>query len=153
MTAIQSIQVTIKTATVENAGFDGFVFLGIAGREFGCFLDGINNFERGMETTYIFGEGGNTTSPEYNDPRKPALNEADIEAFPVYLRAVPQSNYQSGAWAFRRASVLINDKPNVRYSRRFSVPVWMYWGNLLYLKRIEPPLGPGGINVGPAAPA
>ena len=91
MATIRSIDVTIHTGDVDNAGTDGDVYLGICGREF--FLDsGANDFERGSRRLYRFGEGANIQNSGVNDPRNPPLDSDDLRMFPVYIRFEPQGS-------------------------------------------------------------
>jgi hypothetical protein len=88
MPDIKSFSATIQTANVENAGTDGDVYLGICGREF--YLDSsADDFERGSNRTYKFGDGANILNKDLNDPRKPQLRSEDLNKFPVYIRFEP----------------------------------------------------------------
>ena len=71
MAAIQSIHVTIITASIPNAGTEGgCVYLGICGREFR--VDAADHgFKTGSGKKYIFGQGANVSCPDLNDPRAP----------------------------------------------------------------------------------
>ncbi len=103
MAEIESIDVTIQTSNIDNAGTDGDVYLGILGREF--FLDtSADDFEKGSIRTYRLGDGTNVKSPELNDPRKPQLDTRDLNKnptesdplqnykFPVYIRFEPSGS-------------------------------------------------------------
>jgi hypothetical protein len=153
MTAIHTIRVVIETADVDGAGTDDDVWLGIGGREFKCSISSINNFERGMSTAYIFGEGSNVRRKDINDPRKPSLTEADVQAFPVYIRGAPSGPDEFPAWAFRRASVFINDDSVERCGRWFrDAPLWIQPEStfVVHLRKYEELRVTGGTVASPA---
>lgn len=92
MATIRKIELHLRTGSAADADTDGDVFLGLCGREF--FVDsaesGYNDFERGDDKTYIFGEGANVMRPAQNDPRSPLPCDAnDLTRYPIYLRFVP----------------------------------------------------------------
>ncbi|MFD7992623.1 hypothetical protein [Streptomyces mexicanus] len=144
MAAINKIEAYLYTANVESAGTDGWVYLGIAGREFS--LDSSNNdFEQGQTFTYVLGEGANVLEPDYNDPRKPQLDTDDLDRYPAYIRFEPEGKYP--AWCLERVIVTVN--PGSRTPHRFDNPrlvgsadnqrIWLdqKYGKVLYLKRYD----------------
>ncbi len=91
MAAIETINVTIHTGDVSNAGTDGTVYLGILGREFRLDSDD-DDFERGSVRTYKLGVGANITQKEKNDPRNPQLDTVDLNKNPT--NSDPTQNYK-----------------------------------------------------------
>jgi hypothetical protein len=92
----------LKTGNRSDAGTDGDVFLGVAGREF--FVDSPgNDFERNRTHTYIFGAGANVQRPSENDPRSPwLLNLSQLGRTPSYIRCEPGSD-----WDVERINVTV----------------------------------------------
>ncbi|MEU6602410.1 hypothetical protein [Streptomyces flaveolus] len=86
MTAITKIVTEVHTSGVETADTRSAVWLGLAGREFRLSTGGKRDFSIGAETTFILGEGSNVENAERNDPRNPALDTADLDRYPVYIR-------------------------------------------------------------------
>jgi hypothetical protein len=101
---ITRIELRLFTANRSGAGTDGDVFLGVGGREF--FVDSagdVNDFERGNDRTYVFGDGADVARPEQNDPRSPwQLTLDDWRLAPRYIRFEPGSD-----WDVERADVTI----------------------------------------------
>jgi hypothetical protein len=91
MPPINRIELRIITGDRVNAGTDGAVFLGTAGREFNVDSQGdVNDFERNSDRTYIFGEGATVQRPQENDPRSPWQTDSDdLSVNPIYIRFEP----------------------------------------------------------------
>ncbi|MGV9877914.1 hypothetical protein [Streptomyces sp. NPDC003006] len=90
---ITRIEVKTQTDTSPGAGTNGWVYLGIGGREF--HLDTpADDFEpptggRPTTDTFVLGEGANVENAAGNDPRNPQLRVADLDRHPVYIRFEP----------------------------------------------------------------
>jgi hypothetical protein len=109
MSAITRIQLRIVTGDREDAGTDGNVLLGLAGREFNVDSSGVNDFERGSDRTYIFGDGSNVLRPGQNDPRSPwQLDTEDIPRCPRYIRFELGSG---GDWNIELLELVVNPTP------------------------------------------
>ena len=106
MPAITRIELRLITGDREDAGTDGDVFLGIAGREYNVDSQGdVNDFERASDRTYIFGDGATVLRPEQNDPRSPWQTDAnDLAKVPMYIRFEPGPG---GDWNLERADILV----------------------------------------------
>lgn len=142
MADITKIEAYVYTADVTAAGTDGWVYLGIAGREFLLDSSG-NDFEQGSTFTYVLGEGANVLNGEYNDPRKPQLDTDDLDRYPAYIRFEPAGS--NPAWCLERATVTVNGGSDVPH--RFDNPrlvgtaenqrIWLdqSYGKSVYLKR------------------
>ncbi len=105
MADLTKIEVHINTSDIEDAGTDGSVYLGICGREFRCDTSA-DDFERGSNRTYIFGESANVRNAASNDPRKPRLILEDVDRFPVYIRF--EQDGGGGHWNLEMATVHLN---------------------------------------------
>ena len=134
MAAVKSIEVTVETADVEGAGFDGFAYLGFGGIEFFFYDTDADDFERGVVTEYVF------------NPTPYGVTEGDVARFPVYIRNTGSFEHPYSDWKFKAATLRINGSPAVRYSRSFDVPYHMY-GNVVHLRRHPEELGPDGFDV------
>ncbi|MET9658547.1 hypothetical protein [Streptomyces sp. NPDC006510] len=105
MADITKISVQLVTATDPGAGTGGFVYIGVAGREF--HVDSPrNDFEPGDNYEYIFGDGANVLDAARNDPRLPRLDTDDADRFPVYLRF--EGNDNNDDWCLDRVRVTVN---------------------------------------------
>jgi hypothetical protein len=106
MAPITRIELRLVTGDRENAGTDGDVFLGIAGREYNVDSQrDVNDFERGSDRTYIFGEGATVLRPEQNDPRTPWQTDAiDLTKVPMYIRFEPGDG---GDWNLEQADITV----------------------------------------------
>lgn len=109
MAAITKIEVRIITGDRGGAGTDGDVYLGLGGREF--FLDAhVDDFEQGSDYTYVLGSEANVNYAEFNDPRAPQLDTADLDAFPKYIRFEPSTVKPS--WDLEQVTVTVNPGPD-----------------------------------------
>ncbi|MER7538405.1 hypothetical protein ABTX77_26995 [Streptomyces sp. NPDC097704] len=142
MAGISKVALMLKTAKESDAGTDGWVYLGIAGRE--LHVDTTNNdFEPGAEFTYVFGQDANVLDAERNDPTAPRLNTDDLDRFPLYIRFEPKNG--SDNWGLDEATVLVN--PGTDLPHRYSNPavigaadhrkIWLgqKTGKMLHLRR------------------
>ncbi|MFF3350400.1 hypothetical protein [Streptomyces sp. NPDC002779] len=103
MPDITKITVQLVTAADPGAGTGGFVYAGVAGREF--HVDSTrNDFEPGDNYAYIFGDSANVLDAARNDPRLPRLETIDADRFPVYLRF--EGNDNDDDWCLDRVRVL-----------------------------------------------
>ena len=135
MSYLNKIRVTIKTGRDAGAGTDGSVFLGLAGREFRC-DSSHDDFERGSNRNYIFGDDANIQRPHDNDPRKPPLDDADVGAFPAYIRFSQSGG--SSAWLLEDAAVYIEDEATARFVTPIgNNPIWLgdASGCIYYLRK------------------
>jgi hypothetical protein len=105
MSAITQIKATIHTGDRNNAGTDGYVYLGICGREFKLGRTDVNDFERSSHREYFLGVAANVEAPTFNDPRSPQLDTSDIDRYPAYIRFEPTGD--SPDWDFDGAEVTI----------------------------------------------
>ncbi len=108
MTDITSIELLIGTGSMEDAGTDGDVYLGVCGREFFADTDN-DDFERESGRRYIFGEGANVRNQSDNDPRSQQLVLENVERLPVYIRFQPKNS--DDRWNLAGASVSFNGQP------------------------------------------
>src|SRR3712207_5596887 len=104
MAAITRIDVRIATANQSGAGTNGHVWVQVAGREFSL-NSSADDFEAGDNRTYILGHGANILNAADNDPRRPQLDTADIDRFPVYLRFEPGG---ASDWVLEEVQVTVN---------------------------------------------
>ncbi|WP_207957816.1 hypothetical protein [Streptomyces sp. YIM 98790] len=154
MAAITTVTVRIHTADVRGAETEGRVYLGLAGREFRL-RKSASGFARGAQETFTLGEGADVFDAGFNDPRSPALDTADLDRFPAYLRLDPTGS--GPAWCLEHARVTVN--PGSGSAQVFESPaldgegedrrIWLdaYYGTALHLRRV-----PGnGDGPGPGA--
>ncbi|MFC6569892.1 hypothetical protein [Actinoplanes utahensis] len=106
MPAITKVSVTVQTGAGGAAGTDGWVYLGICGREFRVARPDINDFQPGRQDEYVFGDGGNVEDKRSNDPTRPRLHTDWANDFPVYLRFQPLSDNDN--WLLENVRVTIN---------------------------------------------
>jgi hypothetical protein len=135
MANISRIDVRIATGNRSGAGTDGYIYLGVCGREF--HVDSAqNDFERGTDRTYTLGVGANVTDKEFNDPRSPQLDTASLDRFPVYLRFEPKGD--NADWNLERVDVTVNPGGSqVKYTTLAgSAHLWLgqNYGKMIYLK-------------------
>lgn len=133
MATITSMELRIRTGNAPDAGTDGDVFLGLGGREF--FVDsGGDDFQRGADKVYIFGEGANVLRPNENDPRSPLpIDPVEIPRFPIYLRLAAGAGMD---WNVGLVHLVVRWPPNV--SATFgrldgNDNIWLGWKRGLYL--------------------
>ena len=119
MTAITRIELRLVTGNRTDAGTDGDVFLGVAGQEFNVDSQGdVNDFERGSDRVYVFGDGATVLRPDENDPRTPWQTDSDELRFtPRYIRFEPG---QGGDWDVERVDLTV-----------------IYQGGSLHVSRLE----------------
>ena len=132
MATITSVELRIRTADTTDAGTDGDVFLGFGGREF--FVDsGGDDFARGADRVYIFGENANVLRPDENDPRSPLpIDSNELSRFPIYLRLAAGAGMD---WHIGLVH-LVARFPNssVTLSRlEGNANIWLGWKRGLYL--------------------
>ena len=89
MAVIDDITVEVHTDGRFGAGTDGYVYVGILGREFALDKTG-DDFERGSTDVFILGNKSNVFNSLFNDPQAfPILDSADVDKYPVYIRFEP----------------------------------------------------------------
>ena len=87
MANITRIDLEIKTGNRTGAGTDGFVYLGIGGREFRVDRPNINDLEKNTTEIFVFSPNGTVVNPTLNDPTSPyKLKTEDLDKFPRYIR-------------------------------------------------------------------
>jgi hypothetical protein len=112
MPNISSISVKIQTGSMDDAGTDGDIYLGVCGREF--YVDSqSDDFERGSSAEYIFGDGANVSNPQANDPRVQGLHTDNVRRFPVYIRFQPTS--RTDHWNMALADLTFNGESFPRW--------------------------------------
>ncbi|MER7576682.1 hypothetical protein [Streptomyces sp. NPDC126514] len=143
MSDITKITIQLWTATEAEAGTNGFVYLGIAGREFHVDASR-NDFEAGDNYTYTLGAGANVLDAARNDPASPRLDTSDTDSYPVYLRFEGKDN--DDAWCLEGVTVTVN--PGTPTARTYdndrlagtgaNQKIWLgqRYGKALYLKRV-----------------
>jgi hypothetical protein len=116
MATITRIEARIQTGNKADAGTNGFVYLGIGGREF--HLDSANeavdDFERNSDRTYVLGESLPTETTvshaARNDPRVGFVLKSEfLDKFPVYIRLDPTDD----EWNLERATVTAHTNAGV----------------------------------------
>ena len=131
---LHRIKVTITTGRDRDAGTDGSVYLGLAGREFRCDTSA-DDFERGTTRDYIFGDDENVQHKWENSPHRPPLRVEDPDIFPAYIRFSQGGN---SAWLLEEAMVYIDDETDPRYETDISNnPIWLgdVCGCIYYLRK------------------
>jgi hypothetical protein len=115
MSQVTGILCQIITGNVNNAGTDGWVYLGLGGREFR--LDSTaDDYERGSLREYILGRsplepnlppfGIRVQNPQFNDPRVGfPLDTVNLPRNPVYIRFEPHGG--SPNWNLGFVAVLV----------------------------------------------
>ena len=98
MATIESISVAVKTGDVKGGSTNGRVYLGLGGREFRLDTSD-DDFKRNALDCFRLGDGDNVRRAERNDPRNPAVDTADLEQFPTYIR------FEGKSWNLRFVSV------------------------------------------------
>lgn len=137
MANIRRIDVRLKTGTAGGAGTDGDVYIGVAGREF--YIDtAYDDFERGSDRTYTLGTGANIKYAQYNNPRNPQLDTADVATFPVYLRFEPPGPGPN--WNLEFVEVTVNPgSGQIKYrALKGSPDLWLgqKYGKFVHLKKV-----------------
>jgi hypothetical protein len=116
MSNINRIDVRLITSTKTNAGTDGRVYIGVAGREFYINSSG-DDFEKGADHTYVLGKGSNIKYDSGNDPQKPQLVTGDLNKYPVYLRFEPLG--ENPDWNLEYVIVTVNPGENqIRFENK-----------------------------------
>jgi hypothetical protein len=125
----------IYTADQDGAGTDGWVYIGLCGREFAArSVD--EDFERGSNRDYIFGEGGNVQSSRINNPRSPRIRAEDVDKFPVYIRWEPSGS--NPGWLLEK--VYLKVEGTLVYSADFGTKglcLQQESGKIAYLKKVS----------------
>ena len=107
-TEIEQVEVRIKTATIGELaapGTNGFVYLGLGGREFA--LDTENNdFIPGSDVVYTLGINSSVEKKQINNPNVPPLRTQELSVFPMYIRYEPRLG--SNAWSIKQVVVTVN---------------------------------------------
>lgn len=137
MAFLRKIKVTITTGRDRDAGTDGSVYLGVAGREFRCDTSA-DDFEVGSKRHYIFGTGSNIRGHHENNPNNPPLQIEDADIFPAYLRFAQGGN---SAWSLAEAVVYLNDETTPHFVTDISNnPIWLgdASGCIYYLRKPDP---------------
>jgi len=114
MAAITQIKVTLHTGDRNGAGTDGYVYLGVCGREFKLGRSDVDDNERATHRDYILGNGANVEQASLNDPRSPQLDTADADRYPAYIRFEPTGD--SPDWDLDGVSAMITPG-NARFER------------------------------------
>jgi hypothetical protein len=136
MADITKIVAEIRTGNFAHAGADGWVYLGIGGREFRLGRPGIDDFEQNTNRSYVLGSGANVEDAALNDPRVPQLDTSDLERYPVYIRFEPGAG---GDWNFDGAEVTITPG-GAQYARMLALGnLWLgqKMGKFCYLKKVN----------------
>ncbi|CAL9467432.1 hypothetical protein [Streptomyces sp. enrichment culture] len=146
MARITRIEAHVRTADVPHGGTQGWVYLGIAGREFVLNASGTADGTRtGNNWTFVLGEDANVENSAYNDPRRPQLNTDNLDRYPTYVRFEPVG--PDPAWCLERVVVSVNSDTD--HSHTFDNPdladfgedrrLWLgqEYGKQLYLKRYD----------------
>lgn len=100
MAFTNKIRVLIKTADVENAGTNGKVYIGVAGREYHLDTDPHDNFEQDSLDLFIIGMDSNLSREDYQ------ITDEGItymSSFPVYVRLEPSGG--NADWAVEFVAV------------------------------------------------
>lgn len=118
MALISRIDVQIATASQAGASTNGFVYAGIAGREFQLDAAG-NDFQQGQNRVYVIGSGSNLLDAAVNDPTDPALDTADLSKFPKYIRFEP--TVSGDEWILEDVTMTVN--PGTATQSVFTSPV------------------------------
>jgi hypothetical protein len=106
-------QVTARIRTREE-GTNGFVYLGIAGREF-CLNHTGNDFQGNSDTVFTLGTGSFLQKKELNDPNAPILRLDDLDTHPPYIRYEPR--VASDKWRLDLVEVTVNPSANANAVR------------------------------------
>ena len=94
MGVLNGFRLQLVTGSSSGAKTDGDVYVGLGGREF--YVDSeANDFEASTSLSYAYGGSPATGSErvkhaEWNDPRRPLIEDFDVMRNPIYLRFVPR---------------------------------------------------------------
>ena len=102
---MNSFSAHIYTGNKGGAGSNGWVYVGLCGREFSADANG-PDFERNANFEYIFGAGSNVLFSDRNDPRHPDIKVEDLDKFPVYIRFEP--NGADPEWNLKKVDLKVN---------------------------------------------
>ncbi|MFX0578370.1 hypothetical protein [Nocardia nepalensis] len=151
MARITGILCQIITGTVNGAGTDGRVYLGLGGREF-CIDSTADDFERGSWREYIMGRAPDepdlppplirVRNGKLNDPRIGfPLDTVNLRKSPVYIRFEPAGSNPD--WNLSAASALVYEGEG-QFVTSFHPPegfdnLWLGedYGKILFLTREE----------------
>jgi hypothetical protein len=146
MPSVTRIQCDFWTGQKPGHSTDGWIFLGIGGREF--LLDTSGDDFQGGHETFNLGVHSNVLNGGSNDPRvgKPLTLE-NIHEFPRYIRF--EGNDKNDNWNLDRAAVAIftegNDSDQSTPAAFCTTPEMSgFWlgrrtGNIVYMNPIEVP--------------
>jgi hypothetical protein len=111
---ITKIVAHVRTADLPRAGNYGWVYLGIAGREFLLNAAGPAGTERGDSWTFVLGEDSNVENASHNDPRKPQLDTDDLDRYPTYIHFEPAGHHP--AWCLVLGAGLGHRQPRLEHA-------------------------------------
>jgi len=107
MATINQIDLQIKTGNRSGAGTDGYIYLGIGGREFLVDQPGVNDLEPNMNQIFTFSANGNTINQPLNNPASQyVLKTEDLGKFPKYIRFEPDNADDN--WNIETIKVVVN---------------------------------------------
>ena len=136
---IRKISVQVKTGDSENSGTNGYVYLGLGGREYLLNIPGEDDFEPGDDITYVLGESSNVAHPEENDPRTCCVTcLEDLGLFPAYIRLHPRGMGDSWEMGRVHVRVLTADGECEYAGVGEDRTLWLGWafGLTCYLKKL-----------------
>jgi hypothetical protein len=112
---ITKIEIDIETGTIQGAGTNGRVYLGICGREFRLDKPG-DQFRVGILDNFIIGMGSNIENPNsvndiINSPNSYEIDTFLLDIFPKYIRFEPQGNDDN--WNVSRVELRVTDDTNI----------------------------------------
>lgn len=117
MAHIEQIQVIVVTGSVNGAGTNGRIFLGMGGREFRLNKSG-NQFQKGDTDTFqiggVIGPDSINNQNNSNDlpavpgtVNAPAIEYSTLDEYPTYIRFEPQNSDDN--WNVQSVSVNIKE--------------------------------------------
>jgi hypothetical protein len=112
---ITKIEIDVETGSIEGAGTNGRVYLGICGREFRLDKPG-DQFRVGILDNFIIGIGSNIENPNgvndiINSPNSYEIDTYLLNIFPKYIRFEPQDNNDN--WNISRVELRVTDETNI----------------------------------------
>jgi hypothetical protein len=112
---ITKIEIDVETGSIEGAGTNGRVYLGICGREFRLDKPG-DQFRVGTLDNFIIGIGSNIENPNgvndiVNSPNSYEIDTYLLNIFPKYIRFEPQDNNDN--WNISRVELRVTDETSV----------------------------------------